>query len=179
MTHRVFLVRAAEALERLVERVCGVLVAASGIALTAILATVVVLRYGFESGIAASVEITELAFALFVMAGIALAAKHGAHVTTRLALTILKGRARLVLALLIHATTVVVYLLLAWYTYQNAVIAHDQHTPVLGIPYSVGYGILATGLLLISLSSVVAIVKLTIGGEAVPLEVAESGGGAV
>ena len=57
-----------------------------------------------------------------------------------------------------------VYLLLAWYTYQNALIAHDQHTPVLDIPYSVGYGILAVGLLLVGLSSVAAIVNLTLGG---------------
>ena len=166
------LVSAADAIERAVEAVCNFLIAAGGIGLTVILATVVVLRYGFESGIAASVEITELSFAVFVMAGIALAARHGAHVTTRLSLTMLKGQARLALALFIHVATLAVYLLLAWYTGQNALIAHDQHTPVLEIPYSVGYGILAVGLILISLSSLVAIVKLTVGGDAVPLEAA-------
>jgi TRAP-type transport system small permease protein len=164
------LVRAAAALDRAVESLCGILVTVSGIGLTVILAAVVVLRYGFASGISASVELTELAFAVFVMAGIALAARHGAHVTTRLTITYLKGRARLALALLIHAATVAVFLLLAWYTYQNALIAHDQHTPVLDIPYSVGYGILAVGLLLISLSSVTAIVNLTLGGAEVPIE---------
>ena len=169
---------AADALERGVEAVCDFLVAAGGIGLTVILATVVVLRYGFESGIAASVEITELSFAVFVMAGIALAARHGAHVTTRLSLTLLQGRARLALALFIHVATVAVYLLLAWYTWENALIAHDQHTPVLEIPYSVGYGTLAVGLVLISLSSLVAIVKLTIGGAEVPLEAASLDGGA-
>ena len=178
MNNSGWLVRGATALEGGVEWVCSFLVAAGGIALTAILAAVVVLRYAFESGIAASVEITELSFAVFVMAGIALAARHGAHVTTRLSLTMLKGRARLALALFIHAATITVYLLLAWYTLQNAIIAHDQHTPVLEIPYSVGYGILAVGLILISLSSLVAMIKLTLGGEAVPLEAAELDGGA-
>ena len=172
----VMLVRAAHALDRAVEGVCGIVLAVSGIGLTIVLGAVVVLRYVFHSGIAASVEITELSFALFVVAGIALAARHGAHVTTRLTLTLLKGKARLALALLIHLATIWVYLLLAWYTCQNAVIAHDQHTPVLGIPYSVGYGILAVGLLLIALGSVGAIVKLTIGGEEVPLEAADLGG---
>ncbi len=172
------LVRAANAVDRIVEWVCGVVLAASGIALTVILGAVVVLRYVFHSGIAASVEITELSFALFVVAGFALAARHGAHVTTRLSLAALKGRARLALALFIHLATIAVYLLLAWYTYQNAVIAHDQHTPVLGIPYSVGYGILAAGLMLIALSSLVGIVKLTLGGEEVPLEAADLGGSA-
>ena len=170
------LVRAADAVDRVVDAVCGVVLAASGIALTVILGAVVVLRYVFHSGVAASVELTELSFALFVVAGIALAARHGAHVTTRLTLTALKGRARLALALFIHAATIAVYLLLAWYTYQNAVIAHDQQTPVLGIPYSVGYGILAAGLVLIALSSLVGIVKLTLGGEEVPLEAADLGG---
>ena len=173
------LVKAAAALDRAVEAACGFLITVSGIGLTVMLAAVVVLRYGFESGISASVELTELAFAVFVMAGIALAARHGAHVTTRLTLTLLKGRARLTLALLIHVVTVAVYLLLAWYTYQNALIAHDQLTPVLGIPYSVGYGILAMGLLLVSLSSLAAIVKLTLGGAAVPVEASSLGGEAI
>jgi TRAP-type C4-dicarboxylate transport system permease small subunit len=172
------LVRTANAIDRIVDSVCGAVLAVSGIALTLILGAVVVLRYVFHSGITASVEITELSFALFVMAGIALAARHGAHVTTRLTLAALKGRARLALALVIHAATIAVYLLLAWYTYENALIAHDQHTPVLGIPYSVGYGILAGGLVLIALSSLVAIVKLTVGGEEVPLESADLGGSA-
>lgn len=164
------LVKSAAALDRAVERLCGFLVAVSGIGLTVMLAVVVVLRYGFASGISASVELTELAFAVFVMAGIALAARHGAHVTTRLTLTLLEGRARLALALLIHVATVAVYLLLAWYTYQNALIAHDQLTPVLNIPYSFGYGILAAGLLLVGLSSLSAIVSLTLGGAEVPVE---------
>jgi TRAP-type C4-dicarboxylate transport system permease small subunit len=171
-------VKAAEVIERGIEAVCSFLIAAGGIALTLILATVVVLRYGFQSGIPASVEITELSFAVFVMAGIALAARHGAHVTTRLALNLLQGYARLALALVIHAATLAVYLFLAWYTWQNALIAHDQRTPVLDIPYSVGYGILAVGLVLISLSSLVAMVKLTWGGDEVPLEAAELDGGA-
>ena len=172
------LVRVANGIDRALDAICGVVLAASGIALTVILGAVVVLRYVFHSGIAASVELTELSFALFVIAGIVLAARHGAHVTTRLTLSLLKGKARLALALAIHAATIAVYGLLAWYTYQNALIAHDQQTPVLGIPYSVGYGILAAGLLLIALSSLVGIVKLTLGGEAVPLEAADLGGSA-
>jgi TRAP-type C4-dicarboxylate transport system permease small subunit len=170
MTRGDVLVKSAAALDRAIESLCGFLIALSGIGLTVVLAGVVVLRYGFASGISASVELTELAFAVFVMAGIALAARHGAHVTTRLTLTLLKGRARLALALLVHAATAAVYLLLAWYTYQNALIAHDQLTPVLDIPYSVGYGILAVGLLLVSLSSLTAIVSLTLGGAEVPVE---------
>jgi TRAP-type C4-dicarboxylate transport system permease small subunit len=170
------LVKAAAALERAVETLCAILIAVSGVALVVILAAVVILRYVFESGISESVELTELAFAVFVMAGIALAARHGAHVTTRLSLTMLQGRARLVLALLIHLATVAVYLLLAWYTYQNALIAHDQHTPVLGIPYSVGYGMLAIGLLLVGLSSIAAIINLTAGGQPVPLEATDLSG---
>ena len=167
------LVSAASALERAVEAICKTLIVASGIGLVAVLAAVVVLRYAFASGISSSVELTELAFAVFVMAGITLAARHGAHVTTKLTLTWLKGRARLSLALLIHLVTAAVYLLLAWYAYQNALIAHDQHTPVLGIPYSVGYGILAVGLAMVGISSLVGIINLTLGGAEVQIEAAE------
>ena len=47
----------------------------------------------------------------------------------------------------------------------NAIIAHDQHTPVLKIPYSVGYGCLALGLALVAMCSVLAIVRHTLGSE--------------
>ena len=77
--------------------------------------------------------------------------------------------------MLIHAVTAATYLLLAWYATQNAIIAHDQHTPVLNIPYSVGYGCLALGLALVALCSVLAIVRHTLGGEGVRVDLADPG----
>src|SRR6185503_15742481 len=97
--------------------------------------------------------LTELWFAIFVMAGIAEAARRGAHVATQLLLHTLRGTWRLALAVIIHAVTTVVYFTLAWYALQNAIIAHDQTSPVLGIPWSVGYGCLALGLALVATCS--------------------------
>jgi TRAP-type C4-dicarboxylate transport system permease small subunit len=120
-------------------------------------------------------DLTELMFAIFVMAGIAQAARRGAHVATQLLLHTLRGAWRVALAVLIHAVTATVYLLLAWYAFQNAIIAHDQTTPVLEIPWSVGYGCLSVGLLLVATCSLTAIVRHTLGGEMVKVDLAEPG----
>ena len=124
-----------------IERGCKVLLLVTGLALLALLTLGVVLRYFFESGFSFAPDLSELLFAIFVMAGIAQAARLGVHVATQLLLNGL--RYRIALAVLIHAVTATVYLLLAWYAFQNAIIAHDQLSPVLRIPWSVGYGCLS------------------------------------
>ena len=55
----------------------------------------VVLRYGFQSGFSFAPDLSELLFAIFVMAGIAQAARLGVHVATQLLLNGLEGRWRL------------------------------------------------------------------------------------
>jgi TRAP-type C4-dicarboxylate transport system permease small subunit len=140
-----------------------------------LLSLVVVLRYVFESGLDFAPDLSELLFAIFVMAGIAQAARLGVHVATQLLLNALVGRWRLALAVMTHVVTASVYLLLAWYAFQNAIIAHDQTTPVLRIPWSVGYGCLSAGLALVAICSVVAIVRHTLGGEEVKVNLADPG----
>lgn len=171
-------VAAARGVERAVELACNALLLASGLAMLVLLTVAVVLRYVFESGLAFAPDLTDLLFATFVMAGIVQAARLGAHVATQLALSALGPSGRRVLAVAIHALTAATYLLLAWYAFQNAVIAHDQRSPVLNIPWSVGYGILAAGLALVGICSVAAIVRHTAGREPVHLELGEGGASA-
>ncbi len=161
-------------LERAIEILCKALIVVSGLGLVAMLTATVVLRYLFESGLNSSVELTELLFSIFVMAGIVLAARHGAHVATQLTLAALQGRARRTLGLAIALLTAATYLLLAWYALLNARIAHDQHTPVLGIPFSVGYGCLALGLLLVALCGVTTACRIAAGQD--PLQRAQLDG---
>lgn len=165
----------AQGVDRAVELGCNFLLLVAGLALLSLLTIVVVLRYLFESGLTFAPDLTELMFAIFVMAGIAQAARRGAHVATQLLLHTLRGAWRVALAVFIHAVTATVYLLLAWYAFQNAIIAHDQTTPVLEIPWSVGYGCLSLGLLLVATCSLTAIVRHTLGGEMVKVDLAEPG----
>ena len=162
-------------IDRAIELGCNFLMLVSGFGLLLLLTVVVVLRYFFESGLTFATDLTELLFTIFVMAGIAQAARRGAHVATQLLLVALTGTRRKALAALIHAVTAVAYALLAWYAFLNAIIAHDQTTPVLEIPWSVGYGCLSLGLFLVAVCSLTAIVRLTLGGESVKVDLADPG----
>lgn len=168
-------VAGARAGERAVELVCNFLMLVTGLAMLALLTVVVVLRYLFGSGLSFAPDLTELLFAIFVMAGIAQAARLGVHVATQLLINALPPRGRTVLAVLTHVATAAVYFLLAWYALQNAIIAHDQTTPVLRIPWSVGYGCLAAGLALVGACSLAAIVRYTVGHEEVAVNLADPG----
>jgi TRAP-type transport system small permease protein len=165
----------ARAVDRSIELCCNLLLLVTGLALLALLTTVVVFRYALQSGFSFAPDLSELLFAIFVMAGIAQAARLGVHVATQLLLNALKGTSRLALVITIHAVTASVYFLLAWYGFQNAIIAHDQTTPVLQIPWSVGYGCLSLGLALVGACSVTAIVRHTWGGEEVIVNLADPG----
>lgn len=167
----------ARKLEAVIGRLCDGLMLATGLALLALLTLVVVLRYALGSGLAAAPDLTELLFATFVMAGIVQAARKGVHVATQLVLAALKPAARRVLAVAIHALTAATYALLGWYAVLNAAIAHDQTTPVLQIPMSVGYGVLAAGLVLVAVCSLTAIVRIVVGGERVHVDLADAGAG--
>jgi TRAP-type C4-dicarboxylate transport system permease small subunit len=175
MDLRPSLVTAAKAAERAVEISCNFLLLVSGLALLCLLTIVVVLRYAFQSGLSFAPDLSELLFAIFVMAGIALAARQGVHVATQLLLNVLEGKWRTALAVFIHAVTAGIYLLLAWYAAQNAIIAHDQTSPVLRIPWSVGYGCLSLGLTMVAICSLAAIVRHTLGGEKVKIDLADPG----
>jgi len=161
--------------EHAIELGCNFLMLVAGMGLLVLLNVVVVLRYFFATGLNFAPDLTELFFAIFVMAGIAQAARLGVHVATQLLLNVLHGPWRLALVLFIHGVTATVYFSLAWYALQNAFIAHDQTTPVLRIPWSVGYGCLSLGLALVAICSLVTMVRHTLGGEAVKVNLADPG----
>ena len=165
----------ANAMDRAVDAFCKVLMLVTGLGLLTLLTVVVVMRYAMASGLSTAPEMTELMFAIFVMAGIVQAARMGVHVATQLLLHILEGKWRTRLAVLINAVIAAVYALLAWYAALNAIVAHDQRTPVLNIPYSVGYGCLSVGLALVALCSLLAIVRYTLGNEGVRVDLADPG----
>ncbi|MGE8943656.1 TRAP transporter small permease [Leptospira interrogans] len=178
MTWTQRLVAGARGLDYGIALMCNGLLIVTGLIMLALLTVVVVLRYVFHSGLSFAPDLTELMFGIFVMSGIVLAACRGVHVATQLLINYLQGSARLALALFIHAVTAGIYLLLAWYALQNAIIAHDQTTPVLQIPWSVGYGVLAGGLMLVCVSSITAMIRHGLGGEPVIINLADPGGSA-
>ena len=179
MVGRSGVVASARAVERAIQLGCNFLLLVSGMGLLCLLSIVVVMRYAFGSGLGFAPDLSELLFCIFVMAGITQAARQGAHVATQLLLYTLQGRARLALTIFIHGVTACSFLLLAWYGLLNAVVAHDQTSPVLQIPRSVGYGCLAVGLALVALCSLAAMVRHALGDEEVKVNLADAGPGVV
>ena len=175
MTLKMRVLAVAGAADRAVDALCKLLMLVTGLGLLTLLTVVVVMRYGMASGLSTAPELTELMFAIFVMAGIVQAARMGVHVATQLLLHVLAGKWRTRLAVLINVVIAAAYAQLAWYAALNAIIAHDQTTPVLGIPWSVGYGCLTIGLALVAMCSVLAIVRHTLGSEQVRVDLADSG----
>jgi len=169
----------ANATEKSIEKLCTFILLSTGLSLLVILTATVVLRYGFGAGVNASSEVVALLFPIFVMAGIAQAALQGAHVATQLLLNSLNAQWRIRLTLLIHGVTAATYLWLAWFAFQNAVIAHDELSTILHVPGSVGYGALAVGLALVGICSMAAIVRHLVAREAVYVNLAEAGPGVV
>jgi TRAP-type transport system small permease protein len=175
MSWRAGVLSVARGVERGIELTYNFLLVVTGLALLGLLTAVVVLRYLFQSGLTFAPDLSELLFGCFIMAGIAMAARHGVHVATQLCLHALKGSWRTGLQVFIHVVTATVYLLLSWYACQNAILAHDQMTPVLHIPWSVGYGFLSLGLALVAVCSITAIVRVLLGHEEVKVDLAEPG----
>jgi TRAP-type C4-dicarboxylate transport system permease small subunit len=173
------LVSGARITETLIEKCCKAVLLTTGLALLVILTLTVCLRYGIGASAYYDAELSALLFPIFVMAGIAEAARQSAHVATQLLLHALNDAWRVRLILLTHAVTAAVYLYLAWYAFQNAVIAHDERSTILRVPGSVGYGSLAAGLALIGICSVAAMVRYSLGGEKVMVDLAETGPGVV
>lgn len=173
------LVSAAHTIENVIGAGCRAILLVTGLALLVILTLIAVLRYSNGVSIDSGSELSALIFPVFVMAGIVEAARLGAHVATQLLLNALNDTWRLRLVVLIHSVTATVYLYLSWYAYRNAVIAHDELSTILQVPGSVGYGCLATGLALVGVCSLTAIVRHTLGNEKVMVNLADAGPGVV
>ena len=72
--------------DSLIESGCKTLLLVTGLALLTLLSAGAFLRYVFQSGFSFATDLTELLFAIFVMAGIVQAARLGVHVATQLLL---------------------------------------------------------------------------------------------
>ena len=173
------LVSAAHVIDRLVGALCRLILIVTGLFILVVLTAIVFLRYSETGSIDSGSELCSLAFPIFVMAGIVEAARTGAHVATQILLHALKSTWRIGLVFLIHGITAAAYLYLSWYAYQNTLIAHDELSTILQIPGSVGYGTLTIGLFLVGLCSVGAIIRHTLGHEAVHVNLADAGPGVV
>lgn len=99
----------------------------------------VVLRYGFNSGIAFSEEVSRLLFVWLVFLGTILASREHAHLGVDSLVKRLPKPARQACVLVSGVLMIVMCGLLFWGAWQQAGINLDNAMPVTGIPYAVLY----------------------------------------
>ncbi len=137
-------------IERTISVVCQVLLWISTVIIFVILAANTILRYATGASLQWANEVPELLFPWMVMAGVGLAAQHGAHITTSFLMDKLSGSARRLCGVLGWCAVSVLYATLALATWRMLDIVHDEKSPILQIPGSVTYGCVMTGMALLA-----------------------------
>jgi TRAP-type C4-dicarboxylate transport system permease small subunit len=110
-----------------------------------------VLRYATGSSLQWANELPELLFPWMVMAGVVLAAMHGAHITTSFLVARLPQAARRLVAIVAWLAVAGLYATLSLATSRMLDIVHDEKSPILGVPGSVTYGAVLVGMVLLAL----------------------------
>ena len=110
------------------------------IAMSALVLVNVVLRYGFESGLPFSVEVSRLFFVWIVFLGAVAALGEGSHISVEMLTRLLPRPAALVLAVGSHLVMLWICYLLARGSYALTVINLNNRSPISGIPVAWLYG---------------------------------------
>ena len=155
----------ANRLDSLITRLCRFIVLVTGIAMTMILTGNILARYLLaRGGIDAAQEIPERLFPWFIIAGIALAAQAGGHMSVDWLLDRLGPRGRRWLLHLANAIVIASYLVLGQQSMLLAEIAKVEHSPVLNLSNSHGYWAVALGCFLLALATACSSVRLALTG---------------
>jgi TRAP-type C4-dicarboxylate transport system permease small subunit len=137
--------------ERTIALTCRVVLWLSTSVIFVILVANTVLRYATGSSLQWANEVPELLFPWLVMAGVVMAALHGAHIATTFLMEALPAAARRLVATLAWAVVSALYATLAVATFRMLEIVHDEKSPILQLPGSITYACVMTGLALLAM----------------------------
>jgi TRAP-type transport system small permease protein len=139
------------AIERAVVGLCRAVLWLSTAVIFVILCANTVLRYATGSSVQWANEVPELLFPWLVMAGVVLAAVHGAHITTTFMMDVLPAKVRRVVASASWLVVAGLYGTLAVATFRMLDIVHDEKSPILQLPGSITYACVMGGMVLLAL----------------------------
>ena len=139
-------------LNKLVRTVEWILVLMFGIMAVLVFGNVV-LRYGFNSGIVFSEEVSRFMFMWLTLIGALIVMKDNGHLGMNSVISRLGETGQRISRFLADTLTLVCCLLLADGTYKQVIIGMDDHAPVTGIPM----GIIQTSLLISSVGMVLVL----------------------
>jgi TRAP-type C4-dicarboxylate transport system permease small subunit len=156
---------AVNALDRLLEWVCRGLIVATMAGLLLVIGANVVTRYVLEQGgVNAVGEIPELLFPWMIAAGIIMAVQRGAHIAVDLLLLRLGERGRGVMLVFINLVVIAGYAILIGPVLQVAEISAIEHTPLLGVPRSIGFYSLAFAMTGVIIAAAAITLRVLLGG---------------
>ena len=138
------------AIERAVVGLCRAVLWLSTSVIFVILCANTVLRYATGSSVQWANEVPELLFPWLVMAGVVLAAVHGAHITTTFMMDALPAKARRVIGSASWLVVAGLYATLAVATFRMLDIVHDEKSPILQVPGSITYACVMGGMALLA-----------------------------
>ena len=142
------------AIERAVVGLCRAVLWLSTAVIFVILCANTVLRYATGSSVQWANEVPELLFPWLVMAGVVLAAVHGAHITTTFMMDVLPAKLRRVVTSASWLVVAGLYGTLAVATFRMLDIVHDEKSPILQLPGSITYACVMGGMVLLALLAV-------------------------
>lgn len=129
-----------------------------------------VLRYATNSSLVWSVEMVELTFPWFIMAGAVLAAQHGRHIGIEVFISLLPKRLVNVIAvpvqvLIVVASLAVCYVYLGYGIFEGGMefAAGDVAFTSLGLPQSLSYLAILFGYVLLGVTALTTIYRLLTG----------------
>lgn len=137
-------------LDRAIAACCGVVLWLSTVAIFVILVANTVLRYATGSSLQWANEVPELLFPWLVMAGVVLAAQHGAHIATTFLMEAVPGGVRRLVATIAWVVVAGLYATLTVATARMLEIVHDEKSPILQLPGSITYGCVMVGMALLA-----------------------------
>lgn len=158
-------------LDSAIRWVCGLILWTTFVAMLGPTFANAVLRYTTDASLNWSVEVVQLVFPWFIMAGAVMAAQHGRHIGVELFVALLPVRiarwiAVPVQALIFAACLTVIYVYLGFGMFEGGMeyAAGDVSFTSLGIPQSWSYAALLFGYALLGVTTLTTTYRLVSGG---------------
>lgn len=154
--------------DRLIALVCHTILWLTTVVIFLILTSNTLLRYSTGKSLQWANEVPELLFPWLVMAGVVLAAQHGAHIATTFLMDSLGAGARRGLSAVVWLVVAALYGTLAHATYGLLPIVHDEKSAILKVPSSVTYGCVMGAMVLLAILALRAAWRCVVQAEPKP-----------
>ena len=141
-------------IERGIAGLCRVVLWLTTVVIFVILVANTVLRYVTGASLQWANEVPELLFPWLVMAGVVLAAQHGAHIATTFLMEALPRPAQRVVATVSWLVVAALYAVLSVSTWRMLEVVHDEKSPILEVPGSITYACVMVGMALLAVLAV-------------------------